>query len=156
MSGLIEFWHWWALGLLLVVLEIFLPGYFFLWLAVAAGIVGLIILVGPEPSWEIQLMLYAGFALVSVIIWFRFYKGRTPPGLPTLNRRAEQHVGQLLTLDQAIVDGVGSVKIGDSRWRVEGPELPPGTKVRVSEAKGATLVVEAAEAPPEAKTSGEA
>ena len=33
------FWHWWALGGLLVIVEAFAPGYMFLWFGAAAGLV---------------------------------------------------------------------------------------------------------------------
>ena len=44
-------------------------------------------------------------------------------------------------LPDPIVNGRGSVKIGDSIWRVEGPELPKGTRVRVLGADGTLLKV---------------
>lgn len=48
-----EFWHWWVLALVLLALEIAAPGTFFLWLAVAAGVVGLILLLLPALAWQI-------------------------------------------------------------------------------------------------------
>lgn len=40
--------------------------------------------------------------------------------------------------------GEGRIRIGDSSWRVTGPELLAGTEIRVVRVDGATLVVEKA------------
>ena len=68
----------------------------------------------------------------------------TAGDVPNLNRRSRALVGQVLTLDAPIVGGEGRVRIGDSSWRVIGPDLPLGRSVRVVRVEGATLVVEAA------------
>jgi len=65
---------------------------------------------------------------------------------PTLNKRTEQHLGRILTLEGEMKSGRGRVRIGDSVWGVEGPEdLPAGAKVKVIGASGSNLVVEKAE-----------
>ncbi|MBK5198868.1 MAG: hypothetical protein JJE37_11400, partial [Methyloceanibacter sp.] len=51
---------------------------------------------------------------------------------------------QTFDLIDPIVNGRGSVKIGDSIWRVEGPELPMGARIRVVGADGTVLKVVAA------------
>jgi inner membrane protein len=61
-----------------------------------------------------------------------------------LNRRAEQLVGTVATLDQAIEGGRGRVKIDDAFWTVEGADLPLGTRVRVIAVNGMTLKVQEA------------
>jgi len=44
---------------------------------------------------------------------------------------------------QPIVDGVGTVRIDDSVWRVSGPDCPAGSRVKIARADGANLTVEA-------------
>jgi inner membrane protein len=44
-------------------------------------------------------------------------------------------------LEEPIVQGVGRVRIDDSVWRIAGPDLPAGAKVRVETADGALLKV---------------
>ena len=63
---------------------------------------------------------------------------------PLLNRRADQYVGRTFTLTEPIENGYGTVRVGDSRWRVSGPAHPAGGTVRVVAVDGATFVVEAA------------
>ena len=60
-----------------------------------------------------------------------------------LNRRAEALVGRVFTLEKPIVDGFGTVRIDDTIWRVAGPDVPAGSRVRVVQADGANLTVAA-------------
>jgi membrane protein implicated in regulation of membrane protease activity len=69
--------------------------------------------------------------------------GKTDSDQPLLNQRAAQLVGRNATLHEAIVDGSGRIKIGDTIWRVSGPDLPAGAKVTVSAIDGSSLVVSA-------------
>lgn len=141
----VVFWHWWVLGVGLLVLELLAPGSFFLWLAVAAGLTGLGKLALPALGWELQLLLFAVLSVASLVAGRAFVK-RHPieTADKTLNRRGEQHVGKVYTLAVAIQNGRGTLQVGDSVWRVEGPDLPAGAQVRVVAADGAALKVEKA------------
>ncbi len=70
--------------------------------------------------------------------------GEEPRDRPALNRRGEALVGRVFTLEEPIRDGAGRVRVDDSSWRVQGPDLPSGASMRVVRVDGATLVVEAA------------
>ena len=48
-------------------------------------------------------------------------------------------------LTEAIVNGRGRLSIDDTVWRIEGPDLPAGTRVTVSAAEGSRLKVKLAE-----------
>jgi membrane protein implicated in regulation of membrane protease activity len=63
---------------------------------------------------------------------------------PLLNRRAEQLVGRTATLEEEIVNGHGRVRLGDTLWRVSGPDLPAGARVRVKAVSSGTLEIEPA------------
>ncbi len=141
----IEFWYWWVLALLLAAVEIFAPSFFFLWLGFAAAAVGLVVLLFPAMTWEVQVLFFGVFSLVSVVVWLRFVRpARIEGSASKLNRRAAQYEGRLTTLDQAIENGVGYVRLDDSRWKVTGPDLPQGTKVKITGADGTVLQVEQA------------
>lgn len=142
----LQFWHWMILGLALAVVEVLAPGTFFLWLGIAAGLTGLLLLVAPGVGWEIQLIVFGVLCVVSVAAgraWLRRHPLRSEDA--TLNRRGEQYVGRVFALVEAIVDGRGTVKVGDSNWRAEGPDLPAGTRVKVTGVAGTVLKVEKAE-----------
>ena len=67
-----------------------------------------------------------------------------PTESPFLNRRTEGYVGRVFTLDKPIVDGVGTIHIDDTIWRVRGPDCPAGSRVKIASAEGSNLLVEAA------------
>jgi hypothetical protein len=139
----LDYWHWWALGLALVVVEMVAPGVFFLWLGVAAGVVGFIVLALPELSWQTQVFLFAVLSLVSVAVG-RWVVTRYPirTDEPRLNRRGEQYVGRVFTLEQAIVNRQGKIRVDDSTWKIEGTDCPVGTNVRVVGVDGVVLKVQ--------------
>ena len=137
-----EFWHWWVLAVVLLALEISAPGTFFLWLAIAAGAVGLAVLAVPQLPWQIQVLLFALGGVGAVLAW-RAYAARRPQASedPTLNRRGTQYVGQVFHLSEPIEDGRGRMKVGDTIWRIAGPDLPAGARVRVVGVEGTVLRV---------------
>ena len=137
------YWHWLTLAVACMIIEIMLPGAAFLWLGVAAACVGAGTWALPSLSWEMQVLGFAILSIAAVVLWF-FFLRCTPKATdqPNLNERGEQYVGNIYTLSQPIVNGRGRMRIGDTSWSVEGPDLPEGTNVRVTQVKGTVLVVE--------------
>jgi membrane protein implicated in regulation of membrane protease activity len=137
-------WSWIIAGAILLAFELAVPGAFLMWLGLAAVLVGAISLV-IDWSWQWQCVAFAAFAVASVPLWRRFARKVGPPSdRPLLNRRTQALVGRVFTLEQPIVDGVGTVRIDDTVWRVRGPDRPAGSKVRITQADGASLAVEPA------------
>jgi len=147
-SGLtgMEYWGWWLAGLVLVIIEMMMPGVVFLWLGIAAFIVGAAVLVLPDLSGAWQIGLFAVLSVASIVLG-RMYLKRHPIGSddPTLNRRGEQYIGRAFTLDEAIVNGKGKLRVDDTIWRVEGDDLESGTKVTVVGVDGVILRVRSAD-----------
>jgi membrane protein implicated in regulation of membrane protease activity len=141
-----DFWHWWILALVLIIVEVLVPGTFFLWMGAAALVLGVLAWLMPAMSWELQLMLFAVLSLVSIVGW-RAWQRRHPEvtDQPTLNRRGEQYIGRVFELETAIENGYGKVRVGDSLWRVRGDDAPAGGRVRVIATDGVILVVEPAD-----------
>lgn len=127
-----DFWHWWIVAVVLVIIEMLAPTFFALWLAVAAFITGVTLFLIPEMQWEYQVFLFAVLAVLSIIAW-RYYYSKNPikTDEPLLNRRGEQYVGRVITLKDPIVDGQGKVKVDDSTWKIEGEDCPAGTKIKI-------------------------
>ena len=140
----LAYWDWFIAGLVLVILEIFAPGAVFLWLGIAAGVVGAVVFFVPYLDWKFQFTLFAVLSVVSIVVSRRYLKRRPlETDHPNLNRRGAQYVGRDLILDAALSGGRGRLRVDDTTWRVEGPDLPAGTKVRVTAVNGATLKIEA-------------
>ena len=142
--GSIGPWAWVVAGVVLLAIELLVPGGFFLWLGIAGIITGLAALFQPI-DWPFQFLIFGGLSLVLIIAWMRYFKGRDQESdKPFLNRRAEAFVGHEAVLDEPIRDGYGRLSLGDTIWRIAGPDLPAGRRVRVISAEGAVLRVEPA------------
>jgi len=135
-------WNWLVFGLLLMGLELMLPGVFLFWVGLAALLVGLLSVV-IAPPWQLQLLMFAVFAAAAVPVWRRV--ARSNSGVsnsnPFLNKRSEAMIGRVFTLEKPIVDGAGTVRIDDTIWRVAGPDTPAGSRVKIVRADGASLTV---------------
>ena len=143
----LQYWHWWIAGVGLVAVEVLLPGTFFLWLGVSAGLTGLVLLVLPEFDWHYQVLMFSVLSVGSIYAGRKLWRpGAESTDEPALNRRAMQYVGRVVTLEKAIAGGRGKARIGDSLWLVAGEDLPVGTEVRVTGVDGTVLkVVKAAD-----------
>jgi membrane protein implicated in regulation of membrane protease activity len=146
----LQFWHWWVLALILVIIEMIAPGFFLLWIGIAAGITGLVMFIlgeaiGVALSWQVQFLIFGVLAVASVVA-AKYYIRSNPIETEdaTLNRRGEQYIGRVLSLDEGIVNGIGKVRVGDSVWRAQGPDLPAGERVKVVGVDGTMLKVEKA------------
>ena len=136
---------WGALALLLMAAETLVPGAFLLWMGFAAAAVFLIVLFAPGLTLLTQVALFVVLSFLSVLVYQKVFRKRARVSdQPLLNRRAQQHVGRVLPLEQGIVAGRGRVKIDDAFWVVEGPDLATGTSVRIVGTDGVNLHVEAA------------
>jgi inner membrane protein len=135
-----EFWHWLVVAVVFAVIEIASPAMVCIWLAAAAFGTAVITAIAPGLGWEQQALLFAALAVASVAGGrFTLARTRRPLRAAHLNRRAETYIGRTFTLDQPIVDGRGRLKVDDTVWLVEGPDLPAGTRIRVTGA-GNTLL----------------
>jgi membrane protein implicated in regulation of membrane protease activity len=138
-------WSWIILGGILLAVELIAPGTFVLWLGVAAILVGVISFV-IDWSWQEQGVGFAILAVASLVMWWRLIRparrDEDASDQPFLNRRAQGFVGREFTLEKPIVDGAGTVRIGDTVWRVTGPDCAAGSRIRIARAEGATLFVE--------------
>lgn len=138
----INFWHWLAFGLLLMLVELILPSTYFLWMGLAALVVGVLFWLIPGMSFDVQTILFAVLSVSAIIIGKRYLK-RHPieSDRPMLNVRGAQSIGRIATLHEAIVNGVGRVHLDDTLWKVIGPDLPVNTRVRVVAVEGISLRV---------------
>ena len=141
---------WAAVALLLFAAEALAPGAFMLWMGFAAAAVFLAVLLVPGIPLLAQVAAFVVLSFASIQVYRKLVRGRgreRESDRPTLNRRAYQHIGRVVPLEQAVVAGRGRIKIGDAFWTVEGPDLPAGTPVKVTGTDGVILQVEPAPPP---------
>ena len=137
-------WAWIVLGLVLLALELVVPGGYFLWLGTAGVVTGLLAFV-PGLSLPWQVTIFGVLAVVIVVAWTLVTRNRKQvTDQPFLNRRAERYVGHEGIIAEPIKDGTGRLVLDDTIWRIVGPDLAAGEKVRVVGTDGAVLKVVAA------------
>src|SRR5690606_31954884 len=137
-------WAWFVVGLVLLALELVLPGGWFLWLGAGGIVTGLLAFI-PGVTWPLQVTIFGVLALAIVVGWRLYSRDRkSTSDRPLLNRRAETFIGHEAILEEPISNGYGRMKLGDTVWRIAGPDLAAGSRVRVVGADVAVLRVEAA------------
>lgn len=137
-------WNWMILAAVLLVLEMLAPGIFLMWFGFAAAATGLVVF-RYDIVWQWQLIWFCGLSLAAVLLANRYLRQHPlESDQPLLNKRAAQLVGQSFDLAEPIENGRGSIRVGDTIWRVEGPELPRGARIKVVGTDGSVLKVESA------------
>ena len=137
------FWHWWVLALLLLVIELLTPGFFFVWMAGAGFITGLMLWLIPSISLDAQIFVFSVLSVVTIMAW-QFY-GKTHPiasDHPLLNQRGAQYIGRVFSLYEPIINGQGKIKVDDSIWKVYGDDCTIDSKVRITASHGTVFDVE--------------
>jgi len=139
----VEFWYWLIAAVVMIIFEMIVPAAYFLWMGISAFVVGLLLYVIPGMPLLIQIIIFGVLSVVTLLLYKRHQKlNPAEKDEPSLNRRGEQYIGRLFTLEEPIVNGVGKVKVDDSTWKVRGSDSPAGMKVRVLSVDGTVFNVE--------------
>jgi len=135
-------WNWLILALVLVVLETVIPGIHFVWFGMAATVVGVLAL-ATGMDWQWQLLIFGILSVVAAIIVRRYATPiNAPSDQPGLNERGSYYVGRVVVVEDAIQNGRGRVRLGDTLWSAKGPDAAIGAKVKVIDMDGTLLIVE--------------
>lgn len=143
MSNLLASYGWWIVALVLIAAEMILPGYFLLWLGVAAGLMGVVTLLLPEMPFLLQTVVFAVFAVATCVIYWKFIRpsAELRDDQPLLNRKGARMIGRQVIAIENFVNGRGKVTVGDSQWLAEGVDISAGSVVEVVAVDGTTLKV---------------
>lgn len=136
------FWYWWIIALVLLVVEILAPGFFFLWMAVAGFITGAIVFLIPAISMNMQVLVFSIMSVVAIMVW-KFYGKKHPieSDHPLLNKRGDQYIGRVFSLYEPIKNGQGKIKVDDSIWKVRGEDCTIDNRVKVIAVRGTVFEV---------------
>jgi membrane protein implicated in regulation of membrane protease activity len=142
-NNLLASYGWWLLALLLIAAELMAPGYFLLWIGLAAAVMGMVMLVFPDLPFLAQAVIFAVLSLAACIVYWKYIRpaAELRDDQPLLNRKGDRMIGRRVTVSDAIVNGRGKVRIADSVWLVEGVDCPIGSEVEVVGVHGTTLTV---------------
>lgn len=139
----LQYWHWLVFGIVLVILEIFSPGAFFMWMGAAAGATGLALMVMPEMSWQIQFILFSVVSIAAILVGRTFFNRKSAnTDDPTLSQLESELTGNVYIVEKPIINGSGRIQVGESTWKAQGPDCDAGSSVKVVGVKGAVLIVE--------------
>jgi membrane protein implicated in regulation of membrane protease activity len=137
-------WIWGAAGLALLAAETVLPGFYLLWVGLAALVVcGAV--VALDIAVTSQLVLFAISAIATCVAGWFVYQRRGAHDAADPNDNAGQMVGSAGEVLEPGTGGQLRVKVRDSVWLAEGPPLAAGTRVRVVAQHGTVLKVKAAD-----------
>lgn len=140
-------WYWLIGGLALMVIELFMPGFYLLWLGLGALEVGLFVAIWPQAPAALQLLMLALCMMVTVAIGARVMRRRRGGDAASgLNAGLAEHVGQEAVAVSDFGDGVGRIRLADTFYQVALEQAGPGTvkagdRVRVLAVRNGVLVV---------------
>ena len=141
--------EWSALGLILILFELFVPGVYLFWFGLAGLAVswGIYMMLIPDTV-AMQLFAFSVFSCLTTFAGVYIYKKveskfKGVKEYKNLNDLASQYVGQVATLTQDAVDGKSKVKVGDSVWlAMTNEDLKAGEKVLITGVeKGVIFIV---------------
>jgi membrane protein implicated in regulation of membrane protease activity len=86
MEFVVEPWHWFVLGILLILSELILPAFAALWFGIAAVMVCILLWLFPMMGFTTQVVTWGILSILCTILWFKFIKplstDKTKAGLP--------------------------------------------------------------------------
>lgn len=147
MNFIFEPWHWFVLGILLILSELLLPAFAALWFGIAAIVVSLLFWLFPSMSFTAQMVSWIVLSIACTVLWFKYIKplsiDRTKAGLSR-----EATIGQtgmvILNLEHDMVKVRFQMPLlGSDEWdcRTTAP-VNIGDRVRVTDILGNQLVVQ--------------
>lgn len=104
---------------------------FLLWLGIAAGVTGLLVLINPAVFIRWQLFSIPLIAIFGpwLVDFFRESSKEAKDTLESYDGR--EFIGKLFTLKTAIVNGESEMTISDKSWLIKGEDCSEGSRVRV-------------------------
>ncbi|HCU58904.1 MAG TPA: hypothetical protein DIC64_02875 [Alphaproteobacteria bacterium] len=137
---------WFAIGLLFVLAEMFVPGTYLIWFGFAAFVMGILISVFTLTATETLVLFALISAAFSGIGWYAYAKvlnkTKVPEKYKYLNDMAGAYIGKVYNLSEDVVDGRSKAKVGDSFWLVEIDEpLKKGAKVKIKDVKDGVILI---------------
>lgn len=127
-------WNWVIAGIILLLFELIIPGVYIMWFGCGALLTALTVFCVKWSAfalWETQIIVFLLFSIILVVIARIFFRRDKETDQPLLNLRTTQMVGRSTKLHEPIVNGQGHIRIDDTIWRVQGPDMPIGTIVKI-------------------------
>ena len=142
-------WHWVALGLLLIASELLLPAFYLVWFGLGALLTGLVVAVVPLALTG-QLILWSVASTAMVAAWLKLFRNPDRTSAGQAKEGALGVVGMVTRPVGELGQGPGQGEIlfqrpvlGSDRWPVVADHaIPAGAKARVVDVLGQILKIE--------------
>lgn len=136
----INYWFWLSLGLILVVVEMVVPGVFFLWFGIGAFITGIVALIFKGIAIKYLTAIFAVFSLIAVFFGRKYFKKTDVKN--GLNDSNAKYFGRKVKAEGAFENGHGRVLMGDTSWEAVSDEnISAGQLLYVSGVQDSILKV---------------
>lgn len=148
MELMLQPWHWFVLGVLLVIAEMFLMSFAALWFGVAAMMVSFLLWLFPDMGLTTQVIVWVVLSVIITLLWFKFIKplsiDKTKAGL---SREATLgQIGMVIAtgLDHEHITVRFSLPVlGSDEWKCRcSAAVQVGDRVRVVDILGNDLLVQ--------------
>lgn len=107
------------------------------WLGIGAGLTGLMMLLNPDEVWHWQWLWILVFVLLAPLFEDMLLILRK-----LLTEYPGKHlIGQVVTLEEGLVDGKAELRLENQTWQVTGTDCPPQSRVRIIAINDRTLYV---------------
>jgi inner membrane protein len=140
----ISFLHWLAFGFILLTFELVGSAGYFLWLGLSALIVGITLSIRAVP-WEMQLLAFFGFAILTSWMWWKKRQNNNPQYhlQNYLELKSKQLIGYSTHIDHDVFAGDFTLQIGNMVWTANTSQtLTAGTTITIIDIKENILYVE--------------
>ncbi len=131
-----NYMEWFSLGLLLVLLELLVPGVYLVWFGLSAFATGVLTMFYEFTAIEQSIVFGAISVVFAVAGWFFYSRimkhSKVSEQYKYLNDPAGQHIGKTYLLAEDVIDGRSKALIGDTVWIVECEDgLKKGDKIKI-------------------------
>ncbi|GAA4014550.1 hypothetical protein GCM10022280_11300 [Sphingomonas swuensis] len=141
MDGIDQGWWWLIGGVLLLIAEVLAPGFFLIFIGVAAMVTGLFVLLF-DLALAPALALFAIYTALAVYLGRRVYANRPVPAASGhLNDRSAALIGRSAVAVGPIDEHGGRARLGDGEWSARGGPAQAGDRVEIIGVEGNCLIV---------------
>ena len=141
LDGIEPGWLWAIGGIVLLICELVAPGFFLLFIGAAAIATGAFTLLFGL-NLPAQMILFAIYTALAVMIGRRWYAQPHTPDQRLLNEPSRRMIGRQLVVTEPVDEHGGRVKVGDGEWSARGGPAAIGERVEVIGLEGNCLMVE--------------
>ena len=138
----VNYWFWLSLGLVLIIVEMIVPGVFFLWFGIGAFLTGIIAFVVKGLALKYLTAIFGVLSVIAVFVGRRFVK-KTDEIKTGINDINSKYSGKIVKAKGSFENGMGRVYMGDSVWEAQcSSDVSDRQPLKVVLVRDSVLIVE--------------